>query len=77
MEPKILEAIHFVHSYAPDITEWKVLKKELLRTLPSDRRKLFSTRDAKTKKQNFNDFEKDVALQWKKITGIDLYLNKL
>lgn len=76
MEPKILEAIYFIHSYAPDIREWKILKKELLKNLPADKRKLFSTRDARTKVQNFNDFERNVVAQWEKITGIKLYLSK-
>lgn len=76
MDPKIEEAINFVHSYAPNLTEWKVLKKEMLKFLPSSHRKLFSTRDAKTKKMNFNDFEKTVLEHWQKITGVELYLEK-
>lgn len=76
MDPKIEEAIKFVHSYAPDIKEWKVLKKELLKFLPSDCRKVFSTRDSLTKKMNFNEFEKTVVDYWKEITGAELYLEK-
>lgn len=72
MDPKIEEAIKFVHAYAPEINEWKVLKKELLKTLAPNYRKLFSTRDPKTKKPNFNDFEKSISLEWKKISGIEL-----
>lgn len=77
MEKKVLEAIRFVHSYAPEIQDWKVLKRELLKALPSDKRKLFSTRDPKTKQQRPNDFEKDIVLQWKKIAGVEIYLNQL
>lgn len=76
MDPKVEEVINFVHSYAPNITEWKVLKKELLKSLPPSHRKLFSTRDNLTKKMNFNEFEETVAEYWKKIAGVELYLEK-
>lgn len=76
MDPKIEEAINFVHAYAPGITQWKVLKKELLKFLPASHRKMFSTRDSSTKKMNFNDFERTVAEHWQKITGVELYLEK-
>ena len=61
MNLKIEEMILFVHTYAPNITEWKVLRKELLKNLPPVQRKLFSTRDSITKKQNFNNFENNVV----------------
>jgi hypothetical protein len=76
MDPKIEETINFVHSYAPDINDWKILKKELLKSLPPSHRKLFSTRDNATKKMNFNDFEKTVFEHWQKLTGIKLYLEQ-
>jgi|APGre2960657373_1045057.scaffolds.fasta_scaffold235441_2 hypothetical protein len=76
MDPKVEEVVNFVHSYAPNITEWMVLKKELLKSLPSSHRKLFSTRDSSTKKMNFNDFEKTVVEHWHKIAGVELYLEK-
>jgi len=76
MDPKIEETINFVYSYAPNITDWRVLKKELLKSLPSCHRKLFSTRDNSTKKLNFNDFEKTVVEYWQKISGVELYLEK-
>jgi hypothetical protein len=76
MDPKVEEALQFVKTYASSATDWKVLKKELLLLLPSDRRKLFSTRDPKTKAQNFNEFERAVAQRWKEITGTEVYLPK-
>jgi hypothetical protein len=66
-----------VYNYAPDIGEWKILKKELLKTLHPDYRKFFSTRDQRTKALNFNDLEKEIVEEWKKIAGVDLYLEKL
>lgn len=77
MDQKTHEAISFIHSYtAGGITDWKVLKKELLRLLPPDQRKLFSTRNSRTKKQTLNDFEKSVIERWKEITGSCLYLEE-
>lgn len=76
MDPKIEEAISFVYSYAPDIDEWKVLKRELLKFLPASQRKLFSTRDEKTKEMNFNELEKSIVERWKTITGVNVYLTK-
>lgn len=69
------EAISFIYSYAPNISEWKILKRELLKILSSDFRHFFSTRDSKTKKQNFNDFERSVVEYWKIFTGTELLVN--
>ena len=76
MDQKIDEAVKFIHSYAPHITEWVTLKKELLKLLPADKRKLFSTRDPITKKINFNEFEQTIIEQWKVIAGKELYLSR-
>jgi hypothetical protein len=76
MDSKIKDAILFVHGYAPQISEWAVLKKEVLKSLPSEKRKLFSTRDPITKVANFNDLEVDVIKLWKELAGIDLYLGR-
>lgn len=70
IDPKIEESLQFVKSYAPHITEWRVLKKELLKNIPSESRKLFSTRDPVTKAANFNEFEQSVADRWTKLTGV-------
>jgi len=77
MDPKVEEVVNFVYLYAPSITEWKVLKKELLKCLPSHHRKLFSTQSNITKNTNFNDFEKTVIEHWHKIANVELYLEKL
>jgi len=74
MDPKVEETINFVRAYAPDISDWKILKKELLKSLPSSHRGLFSTKDRTIKKSNLNDFEKTILEYWLKITGIELYL---
>lgn len=77
MNPKIEEAIKFVRAYAPTISEWKILKKELLKSLHPTERKLLSTRDSKTKTLNCNELELEIIARWKELTGVDLYLGKL
>lgn len=77
MDEKVEEVLQFVSSYASSVTEWRVLKKELLRILPPEKRKLFSTRDSKTKAANFNEFEGTVAQRWKEITGVEVYLPRV
>lgn len=72
MEEKILQALKFVHAYAPNIDEWKILKRELLNNLPIEKRRLFSRRDKKTKRQNYNDFEKNISNLWEEMSGCKL-----
>ena len=60
--PKIiLASIEEVHSYASHIDEWIIIKKELLKSLPSNYRSMFSTRDSKTKKVSLNEFERQLV----------------
>jgi hypothetical protein len=74
--PQIEESLRYVFAYAPDISEWMVLKKELLKCLPAPSRKAFSTRHPVTKEQSLNDFERNVIEYWKGLTGVELYLGK-
>ncbi len=70
------QVIVFVHSYAPDIVEWKILKKELLMNFSSKYRGSLSRKDRATNKMNFNDFEKAIIEYWQNLTGTKLYLNE-
>lgn len=65
---QVTSALQFIHSYAPNIDEWILLKKELLKTLPVEIRKKFSTRDPKTKKHSINQFEQSIIDEWNKLT---------
>lgn len=69
MGPKVVEALTFVYGYAADVDDWLVIKKELLKALPSEERTQFSTRDPVTKKQRTNDFERLVAERWSEMSG--------
>lgn len=68
MNDNILRAMKDVFTYASHVDEWIVIKKELLKFLHPDDRKLFSTRDPLTKKQRPNDMERELAALWGKMT---------
>lgn len=71
MDKKTLdEVIDSVSSYVGETNNWMIIKKELLKSLSSQDRMYFSTRDPLTKKQSMNNFEKIVAEKWYKKTGI-------
>lgn len=68
-------ALKQVSSYAGDVTEWVIIKKELLKILPAGDRTLFSTRDPLTKSQSMNDFEKWIVKKWHDLTGNELIIS--
>jgi hypothetical protein len=74
-EEAIDASLNFVARYAADVSDWITIKKELLKSLPPQCRKRFSTRDPITKKQSMNDFEISLAKKWESITGKKLILN--
>jgi len=57
--------------------DWVTIKKIMLRSLHPDLRKSFSTRDPKTKEQWLNEFEKQLIIKYKEITGIILICRSL
>lgn len=71
---RILEELVTISKIAGIESSWLVIKKQLLLSLPHDMRKLFSTRDAKTKKHTINIFEKELIALYEKMTGIKLEL---
>lgn len=74
MDKVYMDAIETVISYAGDVTDWLVIKKEVLKRLKSSDRKVFSTRHPKSKKHTLNDFELEVIRVWKELTGNTLEL---
>ena len=57
-----------------NLDDWMSVKKYLLRSIPIVDRKLFSTRDSKTKRQEINDFEKEIIQYYEIQTGKKLRL---
>ncbi len=55
-----------------EVNTWLELKKILLVSLPPPQRRVFSTRDPKTKKQSINSFEKKLVNNYYSMTGIQL-----
>ena len=49
--------------------DWLIVKKELVKQLPSDLRSMFSKRHPISKKQMTNDFEREVAARWSELTN--------
>ena len=73
----IRDQVKFISSYAGDCDDWVTIKKQTLLGLPPSLRKVFSTRNPKTKEQWLNKFEKDLIIYYKELTGIDLILRSL
>jgi len=71
---RILEEIDMCIFMLGDSRDWLSLKKILLRSIPSELRASFSTRDPKTKLQTLNEFELKLIDIYKRRTGIHLVL---
>ena len=71
---RVLEELTLIATVAGNENNWISIKKQLLLSLPPKLRKLFSTRDAKTKKQSLNLFENHIIDVYEKMTGIRLEL---
>lgn len=69
---QVQAALEEVFAYASYATEWIVVKKELLKCLPSGLRTLFSLRDPITKKQRINNFELTLIKHWHDLGGNEL-----
>lgn len=65
----ILDVLREVFEYASQTDDWIVIKKEVLRALPARLRKHFSLRHPITKKQQTNDFERELAEEWSRMSG--------
>ena len=71
---RVIEELTLISTVAGDQSDWMFIKRQLLLSLPSHMRKLFSTRDAKTKKQALNMFELQLIELYEEMTGIRLEL---
>ena len=54
---RVIEELTLISTVAGSESNWMFIKRQLLLSLPPHMRKLFSTRDAKTKMQALNGFE--------------------
>ena len=74
---RIREQVEFVSSYAGDMDDWVMIKKQIMLGIPATLRKNFSTRDSKTKEQWINNFEQEVINYYRGLTGVRLVLRTL
>ena len=74
---RIVREIDIVSSYAKNCDDWMTIKKEIMKSIPSNLRKLFSRRDPITKEQVPNDFDMRVIDYYFSITGVKLKIRKL
>ena len=73
----ITETAYISKAALDNTDDWVTIKKIMLRSLHPDLRKSFSTRDPKTKEQSLNEFEKQLIIKYKEITGITLICRTL
>jgi len=71
---RIKDELALAESYGLEFTQWMVMKKYLLRVLPSNMRTHFSTRDLYTKRQSLNEFENQLIEYYQAQTGNTLRL---
>lgn len=76
IDEAILSALKFVHTYAQDVDDWLVIKKEIVKQVSPALRGQFSRRDEVTKLQLVNDFDRAVATQWSSMTGRPVVLKQ-
>ena len=74
---RIRENLIIVSEFASECDDWVAIKKELLKTLPSNLRSCFSKRHPITKEQQTNTFELELINYYKKATGRDLKIRTL
>jgi hypothetical protein len=75
--PKIIDQISLISQYAEDCDDWVTIKKEIMKSIPSQMRKLFSRRDPITKEQSPNEFDLAVIDYYYETTGIKLKIRTL
>ena len=73
----LIEASHISKVALGNTDDWVTIKKIMLRSLHPSLRKSFSTRDPKTKEQSLNEFEKQLIIKYKEITGVTLVCRTL
>jgi len=71
---RVIEELTLISTVAGSESNWMFIKRQLLLSLPPHMRKLFSTRDAKTKMQTLNGFEVKIIELYEDMTGIRLEL---
>lgn len=73
---RVKRRIEEVAAYVQDTTsDWKLVKIELVKSMPREERRRFSKRHPSSRKMLMNDFEREIIRLWKEITDVELKLN--
>lgn len=74
---KIINELREISTYAGSCDDWMTIKKEVMKSIPSNLRSLFSRRDPITKEQVPNSFDKAIIEYYYNLTGIKLKIRTL
>lgn len=74
---KIVNQLREISEYAGSCDDWMTIKKEVMKSIPSNLRSLFSRRDPITKEQVPNGFDKAIIEYYYDLTGIRLKIRTL
>ena len=73
----VWEAIQHVASYMGERDDWVDVKKEIMRCVRPELRRLFSRRDQATRDQRPNDFDRAVLAMYSEMTGNRMVIRTL
>ncbi len=75
--PKVERATCLVSLWVKThVSDWVVVKEEILNELDNETRKLFTKRDERTRAiAALNEMELEIVALWKRLTGAELQLN--
>jgi len=74
-EQKLIDDVMLkVGEYANHISNWTIIKTEMLKWLPIECRQRFARRDDYTKKPNINEFELSLIEKWRVKHGVQLII---
>ncbi len=71
------EAVQHVASYMGDRDDWVDVKKEIMRCVRPELRRLFSRRDQATRDQRPNDFDLAVLEMYSELSGVRMVIRTL
>ena len=77
LDPRVAAAVAYVAQYMGDCDDWVDIKVQIMNSLHSDLRRLFSRRDRKTYRQVMNDFDRAVWDEYSRVSGVQLVLRTL
>ena len=75
LNSRIKESLNIIAEYASEQTDWLIIKRLLINSIPVELRATLSKRHPKTKKHTLNAVDENIIKYWKEITGVELILD--